>query len=158
MDSEGQEFRQVHGMDGLFLFCDGWGLTRENLEPENDVMAEDLNPLKADTGRAGLGWPELLTRAVPCGFCLYLDYVPPWQLQGGHAPHIAAQAVCWNAPEDRLETALLFMTHPQAYNPDFCRVLLVEAASGPSRPKSRDLNPLSYGCVDNLGSFLKWEK
>ena len=55
MDSEGQEFRQVHGRDGLFLFCDGWGLTRENLEPENDVMAEDLNPLKADTGRAGLG-------------------------------------------------------------------------------------------------------
>lgn len=52
--------------------------------------------------------------------------------------------MCQNAPEDKLETALLFMTHPQAYNPDFCRVLLVEAASGPSRPKSRDLNPLSY--------------
>ena len=55
MDSEGQEFRQVHGRDGLFLFCGGWGLTRENLEPENDLMAQDSNPLKADTGRAGLG-------------------------------------------------------------------------------------------------------
>ena len=143
----------------LFLFCDGWGLTGEDLEPENDLMAEDSqNPLKAGTGRSGLDWPELLTRASPCGLCLCLDYVPLWQLQGGHAPHIAAQAMCRNAPEDKLETALLFMTHPQAYNPDFCHILLVEAASGPSRPKSRDLNPLSCSCVDNLGSFLEWGK
>ena len=53
MDSEGQEFRQVHGRDG---FCDGWGLSGEDLEAENDSMAEDSqNPLKAGTGRAGLG-------------------------------------------------------------------------------------------------------
>ena len=59
-----------------------------------------------------------------------------------------------NGPEDRLEVALLSITHPQGHHPDFCCILWVEAVTAASRSQSRDLDPSLAAVLKNLHSFL----
>lgn len=48
------------------------------------------------------------------------------------------------------------MAHAEYHHPYFCHILLVEAVTGLSRSKRRDLDPISCSCVKNFCNLLKW--